>query len=57
MREDSRPNINGLGGEKFKGRVYGESMGQISHYKLGRLGVTPWPIFRTGWRNIPEPIS
>ena len=56
MREDSRTNINGYGEEKFRGRVCDESLGQISGYKLGRLGNTPWPIFRIGWRNIPEPL-
>ena len=57
MREDSRPNINGFGEEKFRGHVCDENLEQISDYKLGRLGVATWPIFRIGWRNIPEPLS
>ena len=57
MREDSRPNINGFGEEIFRGRVCNENLGEISGYKLGRLGIPPWPIFRIGWRNITEPLS
>ena len=37
-----------------KANVYGGSLEQIPDSKLGRLGVTPGPIFMSGWKKISE---
>ena len=39
-----------------KANVYGGSLEQIPDSKLGRLGVTPGPIFMSGWKKISEPM-